>query len=344
MNTFTTPLGTFDRERFAALVDVRESVLHKVVEFLKSKEYTQVTTSSLVNIAGSCENPYASFPLNYYGRTAHLSQSAQVQLEFLVLRLQRPFFAVNNSFREEHFEDPEAAGRRLSEFTLIEPERPYPNATPEEALKKIVQEEKDLVNHILEEPYLHEDVLSALEDMGKELLWTQRHWRDNTRQISYDAALNLLNKQGGNYAFGDDLGIREERAILKHFNNYPVFITHFPASLKFFNLKRTPDGLRTYSADLLLPPLGETIGGGVREENADVLKKQYLESRVADFLRERKEDPLLPFQEYFVLLEHEKPLLRAGYGLGFERFIGFLLNSNDILDTIAYRTLRPEGN
>lgn len=342
MSSFTTPLGTFDRKHFAALVDLRQRVLDRAVGFLKSRDYTQVTTSSLVNIAGSCENPYASFPVNYYGRTAHLSQSAQIQLEFLVLRLQRPFFTINNSFREEHFDDPGAAGRRLSEFTLIEPERPYPNTTSEEALAQTIREEKNLVSHILKEPYLHDAVLSALENENISLKWVQRGWIDNAQVISYDAALDLLNTQDHNYKFGDDLGIKEERALLQHFDNYPVFITHFPASLKFFNLKRTPDGARTYSADLLLPPLGETIGGGVREEDGKIIKKQYLESKVAAFLREKDQDPLAPFAEYFSLFEQEKPLLRAGYGLGFERFIGFLLNSNDILETIACRTLRPE--
>ena len=111
-------------------------------------------------------------------------------------------------------------------------------------------------------------------------------------KITYDQALELLNNNGGNYKFGNDLGIREERQILQHFNNLPVFVTRFPAKLKFFNLKRTPDGLRTYSADLLLPKLGETVGGGLREEDRDVLKQQYLESRVAAFLREKGLDPL----------------------------------------------------
>jgi len=132
----STALGNFSKHKFNALLNVRSTTLNSIIQILNKLGYTQVTTASLVNIAGSCENPQASFTLNYYGKEAHLSQSAQIQLEALVMRLKKGFFTVNNSFREEHFDDPEADGRRLSEFTLIEPEKPFPNHTPEEAWRR----------------------------------------------------------------------------------------------------------------------------------------------------------------------------------------------------------------
>ncbi len=129
-----TRLGRFSKEKFNALLNVRSAALAALREALNKASYTEVSTSSLVNIAGSCENPYASFRLNYYGREAHLSQSAQLQLEALVIRLKRGVFTVNNSFREENYYDPETKGRRLSEFTLVESEKPYERLSPENAL------------------------------------------------------------------------------------------------------------------------------------------------------------------------------------------------------------------
>ncbi len=129
-----TGLGIFSKERFNALLNVRGLSLVAFRKILADEGYTEVTTSSLVNIAGSCENPYVSFNLNYYGREAHLSQSAQLQLEALVIRLRRGVFTVNNSFREENYDDPEAQGRRLSEFTLIEPESTYEDPSAEEVI------------------------------------------------------------------------------------------------------------------------------------------------------------------------------------------------------------------
>jgi len=338
-NIISTGLGDFSKKKFNALVNVRSLALSALRSALVKDGYTEVSTSSLVNIAGSCENPYASFKLNYYGHEAHLSQSAQLQLEALVIRLKRGVFTVNNSFREENYDDPEAKGRRLSEFTLIEPEKPLEGLTAEEALNQIIATEEKIIKSAIKE---------VLENCGKDitLLGGKVDYlksvleRDFTR-LTYDEALELLNKEGGNYKFGYDLNVKEERKILAHFDNIPTFVSHYPAKIKFFNMKRTPDDERVYSIDLLMPRLGETIGGAVREEDGEKIKKHLLESKIAKYIREQNGDPLEPFREYFNLFEQEKPALRGGFGIGFERFVGFLLNSNDILETIAYRAMQP---
>lgn len=344
-NTIKTQLGEFSKEKFNALLNVRAIALESFRENLKQKGYTEVTTSSLVNIAGSCENPYASFKLNYYGREAHLSQSAQLQLESLVIRLKRPVFTINNSFREESYDDPEVKGRRLSEFTLIEPEIPfirpvylYGPTTPEDALDILIHKQTDIIREVLLKTLPNCEKEIAL--LGGDINYLEKVWLFN--KITYDKALEILNKNNYNYKFGDDLGIKEERQILSYFNNVPTFITHYPASIKFFNMKRTLDGERVYSVDLLLPPLGETIGGAIREENGEKIKQQLLESKIATYIQERNLDPIQQFSEYFSLFEQEEPILRGGFGIGFERFIGFLLNSNDILETIAYRSMQPK--
>lgn len=341
------------------MLAIRQSALIGFRRYHESYQFIEVTPSSLVNIAGSCENPYASFKVNYYGREAHLSQSAQLQLEALLLRrLGNNFFTVNNSFREEHYDDPESAGRRLSEFTLIEAETsrlflPKEQKTPDEALRNLISFAGGAIHMALSYVLLEnspefmeskEAITSSQKNIWKHLYRTLEETSSSFETITYDDALEILNNKGGSYKFGDDLGIKEERKILAHFDNMPVAVIHHPASLKFFNIKRTPDGQHTYSFDILLPPLGETVGGGLREENKEKIKQQLLESKVASYILEKKQDPLQVFGEYLSLFEQEEPLIRGGYGIGFERFIGFLLNSNDILNTIAYRTLRPEGD
>ena len=154
--------------------------------------------------------------------------------------------------------------------------------------------------------------------------------------------MELLNKDGEQYTFGDDLGVLEERSILRHFGNTPTFVTHYPTAIKFFNMKRTPDGQRVYSVDLLTPRLGETTGGAVREEDGEIIKQHLRESKIGEYLKEKGQDPVDQFGDYFNVFAQEKALLRGGYGVGFERFVGFLLQSNDILDTVAYRTLHPQ--
>ncbi len=334
-----TGLGIFSKERFNALLNVRGLSLVAFRKILADEGYTEVTTSSLVNIAGSCENPYVSFNLNYYGREAHLSQSAQLQLEALVIRLRRGVFTVNNSFREENYDDPEAQGRRLSEFTLIEPERPYEDLSAEEVLGEILSAEERIIKFAIR--HLLAEIWKDIELLGGDLNYLTTVLEKPFCHITYDEALDILNKSGGSYSFGGDLGIREERQILAHFDNVPTFVTHFPAEIKFFNMKRTPDGKRAYSADLLMPKLGETAGGAVREEDGEKIRQYLLGSKIAQYIRERGGDPLEPFTEYFKLFEQGKPTARGGFGIGFERFVGFLIGSNDILNTIAYRAMKP---
>src|SRR3989338_9060700 len=335
----STGLGRFSREKFNALLIVRDTALQAIREALLNKGYKEVTTSSLVNIAGSCENPHASFSLNFYGREAHLSQSAQLQLEALVIRLKQPVFTVNNSFREENFDDPEAEGRRLSEFTLIEPEKPLENLHPEEALNHIIENEEEIIKLAIEK--VLNKCSNEIKLLGGDVNFLNKVIASKFNRITHDEAIKLLNKKGFNLKHEDDLGIKEEREILKHFGNIPIFVTHHPAKIKFFNMKRTLDSNRVFSVDLLMPKLGETIGGAVREEDGKKIKKQFLESKIAIFLESKGLDPLQPFTEYFNIFEEEKPLLRGGFGIGFERFVAFLIGSNDILEPIAYRTLHP---
>ncbi|MBI4176348.1 MAG: hypothetical protein HY518_04025 [Candidatus Aenigmarchaeota archaeon] len=337
-----TGLGDFSREKFNALVNIRAGALEGLREALKLHGYAEVTTSSLVNIAGSCENPNASFTLNYYGNEAHLSQSAQLQLEALVMRLKRGVFTVNNSFREEDYVDPEAKGRRLSEFTLVEPERPYDDCLgPQSALERIIEEQEGVIKHAMQK--VVRQCYADVGLLGGNADYLERLIAAKFARITYDDALKLLNSGSGNHAFGDDMGMREERTILQAFDDIPTFVTYHPASIKFFNMKRTPDGKCAYSVDLLMPKLGETSGGAVREENGKLIKKYLVESRIGRYLSEKGQDPAIPFTEYLNLFEQEEPLLRGGYGIGFERFVGFLLGSNDILETVAYRTLHPQA-
>ena len=239
-NVISTGLGDFSKEKFNALLNVRGVALSALRSALVKDGHTEVSTSSLVNIAGSCENPYASFKLNYYGHEAHLSQSAQLQLEALVIRLKRGVFTVNNSFREENYDDPEAKGRRLSEFTLIEPEKPYENLTAEGALNQIIALEEKTIKGAIKE--VLENCEKDIMLLGGNVDYLKSVLQKNFARLTYDEALELLNKAGGNYKFGDDLNVKEERKILTHFDNVPTFVSHYPAKIKFFNMKRTPDG------------------------------------------------------------------------------------------------------
>ena len=118
-----------------------------------------------------------------------------------------------------------------------------------------------------------------------------------------------------------DLGVREERMLLECHGGIPVFVTHHPAHIKFFNMKRTTDGRRAYSVDLLMPPLGESVGGAVREQRGDVVKRQLRESSIASFMEAAGGRVEEAFREYLLLFDQEQEVIRGGFGIGFERFV-----------------------
>lgn len=335
-----TKTGNYSSKKFNALIDIRRDTLAVIRDFLEHEGFTEVLTAVLVNIAGSCENPYASFKLPFYGKEAHLSQSAQLQLEKIVVSLKRRVFTVNNSFRAESFEDPEAEGRRLSEFTLIEPEMPFDNEENEYNLYTLV----GLVEKIIKETLrfnLSNNEKSLLE-LGGNVDHLHNCLENEFKIIDYADAIETLNSiSNKKYQNNYNLSVQEEKLLLSHFNNIPVFLLNFPYNQKLFNIKRRPESDFTFTFDLLAPRLGEVIGGGLREEDPALVLSQLENSKVGKFLKENKENPKKVFDEYFNALEQQEQVPRGGFGIGFERLIGFLINSNDILHTISYRSFSP---
>jgi asparaginyl-tRNA synthetase len=327
--------GPISKGKLEALVELRAMALEAIRRHFRSLGATEVTVASLVNVAGSCENPYASFPLKFYGGEAFLSQSAQLQLEPLVIRLRRSFFCEASSFRAEDYQDPESPGRRLSEFTLSEIEFPFDTADGEAALDGLMQAIEStlrfVVNEVLQTGRNHVRQLGgSVEGLTKAL---DRPFA----RISWQEARALVGLRNGEMGTEDDLSMRQEQAILNHFDQRPVFITRHPAKLKFFNTKRAPDQGYCLSADLLLSPLGETVGGAIREEQASKLRVQLERSDVAKFIRENNGDVHESFRAYFDVIDTEPALLRGGFGMGFERLLSFITGSNDIIEAILYR-------
>jgi asparaginyl-tRNA synthetase len=325
---FKTIHGILSKERFRALLVLRAECLKGFRTFFTDQGFIEATTASIVNIAGSCENPHASFPLEVYGNQAYLSQSAQLQLEPMVLRLKAKVFSQSNSFRAENYDDPDAPGRRLSEFTLIEAEMPYTSMPVQQAFHSLVSTIELLIKYAIET--VLDRCSNQLEVLGGDPAWLARIVREPFRQLEYSEALTFI----GAGVSPRDFGTKDERKILTRFGDVPTFIVGQPAQQKFFNIKRRPSGDSCYSADLLMPPLGECVGAGLREEDTGSLKANLNDSRLGEFLRERGLKPEESFRPYFEVLEQEQPTLRGGFGVGFERFIAALIGINDIFETL----------
>jgi asparaginyl-tRNA synthetase len=334
-DAFPGKYGPISKERLAALVDIRAIAIDSIRNCFRSLGAAEATTATLVNVTGSCENPYASFPLEFYGGEVYLSQSAQLQLEPLVLRLRRGFFTQASSFRAENYDDPDNPGRRLSEFTLAEIEIPFNETDAETALDRLTSIIAGTIQSVVK------DVLCMgqpqIELLGGRLSNLQGVLNNPFHTLDWDDAVRIVRRSDRSISETDDFSMRHERLILQEFDNAPVFVVKQLPKHKFFNTKRTKDGQRCLSVDLLLSPLGETVGGAIREERASTIRDHLEKSEVAAFIHQRNGSLADTFRSYFEILESEPPLLRGGFGIGFERLISFLTQSNDIIEAIKYR-------
>jgi asparaginyl-tRNA synthetase len=147
--------------------------------------------------------------------------------------------------------------------------------------------------------------------------------------------------------WGDDLSAIDEaenvRMASLQDGERPVLIVRYPAEIKFFNMKLDPKDLnRALSADLILPGAGEALGAAVREDDYQTLVHRLRTSRMMAILSERGNTDESVFLPYLELIREHKTQPHAGYGLGLERFLQFLIQSSDVRDvSLPYRLRNP---
>jgi len=316
------------REALASLTRVRAEALRAVRHFFEELGVMEVTSSTLTQMSGSCENPATMFSLPYYGRTAYLAQSAQLQLEVIVAALNEPVYTLTTSYRAEDYMLDEDSRRRLSEFTLIEVE------APGWSLETLMRVQEELLAAVVRRTLAY--ARREIESLGgkpEELAAL----RPPFPRIEYADAVRALIQEGlkppAEASDGWDFGMREERVLIGLHGDTPAFLVHHPSGIKYFNMQRRAGA--AMSVDLLTPPIGETSGGGERESDPDLTARQLHESRMLEKIRLQggSEDE---FSWYLQLLRDPGLPPRAGFGLGFERMIAFLLGTDDIVSCLEF--------
>ena len=135
----------------------------------------------------------------------------------------------------------------------------------------------------------------------------------------------MLNEEGMEVIYGEDLGVPEEKKLTSLFDK-PVFVTHYPKEIKAFYMKRDEeDDTKVLGYDLLVPHVGELIGGSCRETSIESLEQR---------LEEEGEDPAI--YEWFLDTRRYGSVPHAGYGLGIERVIMWLCNLDHIRDAVPF--------
>ena len=162
------------------------------------------------------------------------------------------------------------------------------------------------------------------------------------RSIAYAEAVKLLQNRNVGIKYGDDLSSADEKLIVSLMGDKPVFVTHYPAEprppeggvIKFFSMKRNDDDT-VECCDLLLPGVGEAVGGAVREGNPKIACKQFKESWLHEHIKQAGLDPDESFEWYFETLIDDGTW-STGCGIGFERMAQWLMGAKSIKDCVEF--------
>ena len=300
--------------RQAAVLRIRAAIIHAIRQFLDDHGFI-VADPPLITPAAA-EGSTTLFSIDYFGERAFLSQSGQLYLEALAMALGR-VYSFGPTFRAEKSK----TRRHLMEFWMVEPEMAFC-----EFDENLMWQEK-LVSYVVQSVIqTHQYELKAIERDITRLAKVQAPFP----RITYQEALERLRAVGFDLKWGEDLGAPHETALAEMFDR-PVFVTHFPVSLKAFYMQ--PDSNNpelALAADMLAPEgYGEIVGGSERIYDLGLLEER---------IRAHHLDPEV--YAWYIDLRRYGSVPHSGFGLGLERVVAWICGLEHVRETIPFaRTL-----
>jgi asparaginyl-tRNA synthetase len=300
-------------------------------------EMFQVTTLDLNNVPKTDSNE-VDFAEDFFGKTANLTVSGQLEAELGAMALGQ-VYTFGPTFRAENSN----TSRHLAEFWMIEPEVAFADLASnmrlaEDCLKSVLHDVLEQCSEDLE--FLENREIEAEKQMPQD----QRHDQPLRarlqavvdapfQHVSYTEAIDLLQqskpykKKKFKYPveWGVDLQSEHERWLVeKHFNG-PVIITDYPAQIKAFYMRQNDDGKTVAAMDVLVPGIGEIIGGSQREE-----RLEKLQAKCAEFN--------IPEEHVWWYLDTRRfgSAVHSGFGMGFERLVMYVTGMTNIRDVIPF--------
>jgi len=324
---------------FGAVTRVRNALSAAVHEFFQERGFlwihTPIITGSDAEGAGNMfqvttlnlENPPRTedggidYQQDFFGRKAHLTVSGQLQVENYACSMSN-VYTFGPTFRAENSN----TTRHLSEFWMIEPEMAFCDLDGNRQMAEDFI--KHLLTHVLE---------NCSEDMEFFNKWVQKGTVENLQNVidssfthmSYTEAVGILEKADVKWeykpAWGIDLQSEHERFLTEEVIGGPVILTDYPSDIKAFYMKQNDDGKTVRAMDVLVPRLGEIIGGSQREDDFE-----KLEQRMKEMGMDSRE------YDWYLDLRRYGTVPHSGFGLGFERIVQYVTGMQNIRDVIPF--------
>ncbi len=293
-----------------AILRIRHQVVKATRDFYDNNGFTLMDSPILTG--NSVEGTSTLFELDYFDRSAYLTQSGQLYGEASAMAFGK-IYVFGPTFRAEKSK----TRRHLTEFWMIEPEMAYCDLDEnmDWAEKHVSYVVQWCLEHCQEELKVLERDTASLEKVVPPF-----------PRITYDEAAKILKDKGADFTYGSDFGGTDETLISEQFDR-PVMIHRWPAEIKAFYMKRDPENNDlALGVDMIAPEgFGEIVGGGQREDDHDILLSRIKEHNL----------PVEPFQWYLDLRKYGS-VPHSGFGLGLERTVGWICGTKHIREAIPY--------
>ena len=293
-----------------AILKIRHEIISACRNFFDDRGFVLADTP--IFTPNASEGTTTLFETDYFGEKAYLTQSGQLYNEAVAMSVGKTY-CFGPTFRAEKSK----TRRHLIEFWMIEPEVAYA------LLDDIIELAEDLVCFVVE---------SVLEKRGEELKVLERDLTPLEQvkkpfpRITYDAAVELLKKEGSAFEWGSDFGAQDEEMLSKA-HQLPVAITHYPSAVKAFYMEPDPERPETaLCVDFLAPEgYGEIIGGSQRIHDLELLRRRIKEHGL----------PEEAFSWYLDLRRYGSGP-HSGFGMGIERVVAWICKLEHLRETIPF--------
>ncbi|MCP4117103.1 MAG: asparagine--tRNA ligase [Desulfobacteraceae bacterium] len=323
--------------KFGAAFRIRSEAIYAIHKFYRDKGFrclsAPVITGSDCEGAGEmfrvtsldpadvAKQGRMNFKEDFFGTQANLTVSGQLSAEMFAMAL-GDVYTFGPTFRAEDSN----TSRHVAEFWMLEPEMAFCDldANMDHAEELV----KTLTRHVMEN--CPEDLALFTKFVDKQLGGVlDTLVNDDYARVTYDEGVEILQKSGKKFEFpvenGTDLQSEHERFLAEEYFKKPVFLTNYPKEIKPFYMRQNDDGRTVAAVDLLVPRIGELIGGSQREERLDVLEA-------------RMDEMGLPKEDYWWYLDSRRfgTVPHAGFGMGFERFLMLVTGITNIRDVVPF--------
>ncbi len=320
MKSTDNRFGILNSEWMKAVDNINDSLMLGAIEHLSKSGFRWIDVPIMTKITGACENVDTLYSVEHFGKTAYLAQTGQLYLEAKIPSHEKVWTVIHSSRAEGSVDD-----RHLNQFHLIE----FEHKGGFEMLLDIIEETiKAMMRKVLK------NNRDDLEILGRSIDELESYLRP-FNSITYTEAVEHLKGTALEIEWGDDLTHAHELFLVEKYGNGPLFITHYPKKIKFFNMRVNDDDPGVVnSADLIMPYSGESVGSAERENDYGRLVKRLKESQMFRILSKRGVT-MQDFEEYLNLVKKD-PILHSGCGIGFTRVSQSVMGFEDIRMATSY--------